>query len=62
MTPWLELYVALERTHAEPNKYIVEVGWGWLLWLGGSALTLVRSASSMHAAAGDAAATAAAAM
>ncbi|KAI7836021.1 hypothetical protein COHA_010105 [Chlorella ohadii] len=24
MTPWLELYVALERTHAEPNKYIVE--------------------------------------
>lgn len=24
MTPWLELYVALERTHAEENKYIVE--------------------------------------
>ncbi|PRW20274.1 cyclase dehydrase [Chlorella sorokiniana] len=24
MTPWLELYVALERTHAEQNKYIVE--------------------------------------
>ena len=29
MTPWLELYVALERTHAEENKYIVEVGGCW---------------------------------
>ena len=24
MTPWLELYVALRRTQAEPNKHIVE--------------------------------------
>lgn len=24
MTPWLQLYVALRRTQAEPNKYLVE--------------------------------------
>lgn len=24
MTPWLELFVALRRTQAQPNKFIVE--------------------------------------